>query len=221
MTNLCPRAPHGIYRKLGFSAYGYGRQAFAGVIRLVVDERTEDFDRDYYAYDPDTSVRSANWGDLPYFIALLNYPHEWIVRAYNFGLIGLSVFDELGRSFMNFMKTLKADNPCLILEESNKRMVGTAYSSSLPAKSQSHVKAVDFLVHPNYYEEAPKLVKTLIGELSNREIEKIQTYVATPDNSKVNILRLCGFEKEAVMHQQLLIGSNKIDLEIYSYWLHE
>jgi GNAT superfamily N-acetyltransferase len=88
VTNLCPHAPHNIFRKLGFQPYGYGRQAFGGVIRLVVDGKVENFDQDYYLRDPDTSVRNANWGDLPHFIALLNYPHDWIVRAYNFGLIG-------------------------------------------------------------------------------------------------------------------------------------
>jgi GNAT superfamily N-acetyltransferase len=220
VTNLCPRAPHAIYSKLGFQAYGYGQQAYGGLIRLVVDGRSEDFDRDYYRYDPKTTIRTVNWGDLPHFIALLNYPHEWIVRAYNFGLIGPVVFDELGRAFMVFMKTLKADNICLVLEDGNRRVVGTAYSSSPPAGSQSHVKIVDFLVHPNYYAEAPRLLKMLIEELSHHEAEKLQAYAAATDNSKVKILRLCEFKKEATMRNQLRIGS-KIDLEIYSYGLHD
>jgi GNAT superfamily N-acetyltransferase len=216
ITNLCPNAPHRIYRKLGFQAYGYGLMTYGGIIRLTVNERSEDFDRSYYAYDSNTSIRYVNWGDLPHFIALLNYPHPWIVRAYNFGLIGPGVFDELGRSFMNFMKTLKEGNICLVLEDSRKRMVGTAYTSSLHTRSQSHVKTVDFLVHPNYLSEAAELLKALVEESGDGKAEKLQAYAAATDRSRTEILRLCGFKREATMQNQLRIGSQKIDLQIYS-----
>ncbi|MFB0504520.1 MAG: GNAT family N-acetyltransferase [Candidatus Bathyarchaeia archaeon] len=217
ITNLCPNAPHRIYRKLGFQAYGYGLVTYGGIIRLTVNERSEDFDRAYYEHDSNTSIRNVNWGDLPHFIALLNYPHPWILRAYNFGLIGPGVFDELGRSFMNFMKTLKEGNICLVLEDSEKRMVGTAYTSSLHTRSQSHVKTVDFLVHPNYFAEAAELLKALVEKLSDGKAGKLQAYAAAAtDRSRTEILRLCGFKREATMQDQLRIGSKKIDLEIYS-----
>ncbi len=219
ITNLCPRAPHREYRRLGFQAYGYGYQTYGGIIRLTAKERSEDFDRDYFKNDPNTSIRGINWGDLPHFIALLNYPHPWIVRAYNFSLIGPGVFDELGRSFMNFMKTLKRSNFCFVLEDSNHRVMGTAYSSSLGASSQSHVKTVDLLVHPNYFREATQLLKTLVEKLSDGKVEKLQAYASAIDDAKVEILKLCGFEKEATMLNQLRIGSKKINLEIYSKFL--
>lgn len=221
ITDLCPNAPHQIYRELGFQAYGYGYQTYGGIVRLIVNERDKDFDQKYYEYDPNTSIRSVNWGDFPHFIALLNYPHPWIVRAYNFGLIGPEVFDELGRSFMNFMNSLKGGNLCFVLEDSNHRVVGTTYSSSLQARSQSHVKVIDLLVHPNYFKEAALLLETLVEKLSDGRIEKLQAYVATPDSSKAEILRSCGFEKEALMRRQLQIGSAKIDLEIYSKSIHK
>jgi len=218
VTNLCPRAPQRIYRELGFTAYGYGQHAYGGLIRLVIDERSEDFDRGYYKNDPSTSARSINWGDLPHFIALLNYPHEWVVRAYSLGLVGPVVFDELGRSFMNLIKTLEAGNICLILEDSNSRMVGTAFSSSLSGKSQSHVRTVDFLVHPNYYAEATKLIDQLVEGLSGKEVQKLQAYAAAEDATKVDILRLCGFTKEASMPNQLRVGGKKSDLDVYSLY---
>lgn len=216
VTNLCPNAPHRIYRKLGFEAYGYGYQTYQGIIRLIVNGRSGDFDRDYYQHDPNTSIRTANWGDLPHFIALLNYPHSWIVRAYNFGLIGGGVFDELGISFMNFMKTLKQGNIGLALENKKHRMVGTAYTSSLHSISQVHVKTLDFLVHPSYLKESVHLLQSLIEKLQNTRIEKIQAYAASTDKSRIGILNLCGFEKEATMGNQLRVGSKKIDLEVFS-----
>jgi len=216
ITNLCPNAPHRIYRRLGFQAYGYGLMTYRGIIRLTVDERSEDFDGSYYEHDSNTSIRSVNWGDLPHFIALLNYPHPWIVRAYNFGLIGPGVFDELGRSFMNFMKTLKEGNTCLVLEDSRKRMVGTAYTSSLHTRSQSHVKTVDFLVHPNYLSEPAELLNALVEKLGNGKAEKLQAYAAATDRSRTEILRLCGFKREATLRDQLRMGGRRIDLEIYS-----
>ena len=216
ITNLCPNAPHRIYRRLGFQAYGYGLMTYRGIIRLTVDERSEDFDGSYYEHDSNTSIRSVNWGDLPHFIALLNYPHPWIVRAYNFGLIGPGVFDELGRSFMNFMKTLKEGNTCLVLEDSRKRMVGTAYTSSLHTRSQSHVKTVDFLVHPNYLSEPAELLNALVEKLGNGKAEKLQAYAAATDRSRTEILRLCGFKREATLRDQLRMGSRKTNLEIYS-----
>jgi len=216
ITNLCPNAPHRVYRKLGFQAYGYGLITYGGIVRLTLNERSEDFDRAYYEHDSNTSTRDVNWGDLPHFIALLSYPHPWILRAYNFGLIGPGVFDELGRSFMNFMKTLKEGNICLVLGDSENRMVGTACTSSLHTRSQSHVKTVDFLVHPNYFAEAAELLKALVEKLSDGKAEKLQAYAAATDRSRTEILRLCGFKREATMPAQLLIGSKKIDLEIYS-----
>lgn len=216
VTNLCPRAPDKIYRKLGFQAYGFGQHAYQGLIRLVVGKRSWDFDLDYYRHDPRISIRNVNWGDLPHYTALLNYPHEWAVRAYSLGLVGPTVFDELGRSFMDLMNTLKAGNICLALEDSNNRMVGTAFSSSFPGKSQSHVRTVDFLVHPNYYAEAPRLIKELVKGLSSQGIEKLQVYAAAEDRTKVGILRLCGFTKEATMSSQLRVGDRRSDLEVYS-----
>lgn len=218
VTNLCPRAPHEIYRKLGFRAYGYGQHAYGGLIRLVIDGTGEDLDQDYYRYDPATSTRSVNWGDLPHFIALLNFPHKWTVRAYSLSLIGPAVFDELGKSFVGLMKTLRAHNLCLLLEDSNRRMVGTAFSSSLPGKSQSHVRTADFLVHPNYYPEAPKLIKKLVLGLSDKGVQNLQAYAAADDVTKVDILRLCGFTKEAAMPGQLRIGGKTGDLEIYAVY---
>jgi len=215
VTNLCPRAPHQIYRKMGFQPYGYGQQSYGGIVRLTVDEAPRDFDRDYYRYDPNVSIRSVDWGDLPHFIALLNYPHPWTVRAYNFGLIGYAVFDELGRAFMSFMKTLKRGNICLVLEDSSHRAVGTAYSSSLQVAAQSHVRTADFLVHPNYFEEAPQLLEMLEDKLSDAKIEKLQVYASARDNSKIEILRFCEFEKEATLQSQLKIVNEKTDLEVY------
>jgi len=155
---------------------------------------------------------------LPHFTALLNFPHEWTVRAYSLGLIGPAVFDELGRSFMSLMKTLKDHNLCLLLEDRNRRMVGTAFSSSLPGGSQSHVRTVDFLVHRNYYTEASKLIENLVLGLRDRGVQKIQAYATAEDVTKVDILRLCGFTKEATMLGQLRIGGKTSDLEIYAIY---
>jgi len=221
ITNLCPRAPHDIYRKLGFKAYGYGQHAYGGIIRLTLDEGNEDFDQSYYRYDPNTCIREVNWGDLPHFISLLNHPHPWIVRAYNFGLIGHTVFDELGKSFMNFMKTLKRGNVALALETNNHRVVGTAYSASLQSASQSHVKTVDIPIHPNYYGEAARLMRMLIEKLCDRRNEKLQAYAAATDKSKIKILTSSGFEREATMKGQLKVGTQTVDLEVYSCALKE
>ena len=117
---------------------------------------------------------------------------------------------------MNFMKTLKQDNLCLVLEDSNHRMVGTAYTSSLRSGSQSHVKIIDLFVHHNYFNKAVQLVNTLIEKLSDGKVGKLQAYASTTDDSKVKILKSCGFEKEATMKDQLKIGSKIIDLEIHS-----
>jgi len=192
VTNLCPHAPHQIYRKTGFRAYGYGQHAYGGIIRLTVSETPEDFDQDYYRHDSNTSIRNVNWGDLPHFMAILNFPHPWIVRVYSLGLIGYAVFDELGRSFKSFMDTLKQANFGFVLEDSQHRVVGTAFSSSLKAVSQSHVRTVDFLIHPNYFGEADRLLKMLIQRLRDEKIEKLQAYASARDDSKTKILKLCG-----------------------------
>lgn len=52
--------------------------------------------------------------------------------------------------------------------------------------------------------------------LSDGKTEKLQAYTAAIDDSRVEILKLCGFKREAIMQGQLRIGSKKIDLEIYS-----
>lgn len=215
VTNLCPNAPNNILRQKGFQAYGYGQHAYGGIIRYIVDEREDEFDQNYYRPDPKTSIREVNQGDLPNFIALFNYPHPWIARAYTLDLIGNKVFDENGRSFMNLLKTLKHGNECLVLEDSKHRVVGTAWSSSLPTKSQSHVKRVDFTIHPNYFNKANILLEALIKRISGKT-EKVQAYVANTDTSKIDILTSCHFKKEAILRNQIHILSKKIDLEIYS-----
>jgi L-amino acid N-acyltransferase YncA len=216
ITNLCPLAPHKIYQKIGFQAYGYGRQDYGGIIRLVLNSKGEDFDLKYFEHDPSTTIREINWGDLPHFTYLLNYPHPWLVRAYSFGLIGFCVFDEFGRSFMNLMHTLKKHNFGFVLENSRHRVVGTAFSSSLQAESQSHVRIVDLLVHPNYLQESTQLLQILCDKLGSEKTEKLQAYASAKDDSKVKTLRACGFRKEATMRRQLRLGEEKVDLQIYS-----
>jgi L-amino acid N-acyltransferase YncA len=59
------------------------------------------------------------------------------------------------------------------------------------------------------------LLKTLIEELGDLEVERIQAYAATTDKTKVEILTRCGFDIEATMPDQLRIGGKKSDLEVY------
>ena len=77
-------------------------------------------------------------------------------------------------------------------------------------------KAVGFLVHPNYFAEAAELLKALVEKSGDGKAGKLQAYAAATDRSRTEILRLCGFKREATMPAQLRIGSQKIDLEIYS-----
>jgi len=56
----------------------------------------------------------------------------------------------------------------------------------------------------------------LVEKLGDGKAEKLQAYAAATDRSRTEILRLCGFKREATMQNQLRIGSQKIDLEIYS-----
>ena len=79
---------------------------------------------------------------------------------------------------MNFTRSLKRSNVCFVLEDSKHRVVGTAYSSSLHARSQSHIKIVDLLVHPYYFKEADQLLETLVEKINDGKIEKIQAYAA-------------------------------------------
>ena len=47
-------------------------------------------------------------------------------------------------------------------------------------------------------------------------VEKLQVYAASTDSEKIEILRSCGYKKEATMNKQLLVDRKKLDLILYS-----
>ncbi|GAH55927.1 unnamed protein product [marine sediment metagenome] len=126
------------------------------------------------------------------------------------------LFDEMGRSFMAFMKRR---NFGFVLENVKHRVVGMSYSSSLKSIAQAHTRTIDFLTHQNYFGEAYRLIKALVEKLKEEKAKKLQAYTASTDETRKKILWQCSFKKEASLSKQLQTGSKTSNLEIYCRFL--
>ena len=168
-----------VYEKIGF------RRLFGAVMRRPAPGET-DPEKDFFAPGQQTSVRPANWGDLPGVACLMAQPMESLCLDFLRGLVSPRYAPPL-RCVSNFtslwngvealggsMLTLEGEDP--------HRVLGLGSITPGPAPLRGHSAVIDALAHDNYSGGTRQLLDRLVETARQKDIDLLQAYAAAPDS---------------------------------------
>lgn len=199
-----------IYEGLGFEHYNYIENA-GTIMRLVFSGDAEAFEADYYAPGQPTGIRPLHAGDLARAEVLYNLP-LWACKDYRLGVFYNTPFE--GQFFDILALREQRSDPCLALVTGDEHLVGMAHTAPAPGSQmgQTHVREVEFLVHPNYLTEARGLLASVVAA---SPAELLVAYCAEADKDKLKALEWSGFKPAGRLHGAARSDTEQTDIIIY------
>jgi len=205
------RSQHCVYLHCGFDWVNGGvmRQARPG------HEKDEDI---YFASGQHTSIRQAQWGDVPGVSALMAQPMDWLVLDYPRGLLS-GKYVTLQRCVSNFpviYYEVRARQGVMVMliGEKTHRVLGFGTLTPGPGPNRRYKGLIDLAVHDNYVDQAERIIERLLSEAKQKQIEVAQAYIAGKDQQKGEIFRRAGFAPIARLSEQLRVGDQAIGVEL-------
>lgn len=197
-----------VYEKIGF------RRLYGAVMRRAAPGETEP-EKDFFAPGQQTSVRPANWGDLPGVACLMAQPMESLCLDFLRGLVSPRYAPPL-RCVSNFtslwygMETL--GGAMLALEgEDPHRVLGLGSITPGPAPLRGHSAVIDALAHDNYPQGVKHLLDRLVETARQKGIALLQAYAAATDSSKVEHFRAVGLTPVAMLPEAIRLKDRPVD----------
>ena len=200
-----------VYEKIGF------RRLFGAVMRRPAPGETEP-EKDFFAPGQQTSVRPANWGDLPGVACLMAQPMENLCLDFLRGLVSPRYAPPL-RCVSNFtslwygveavggsLLTLEGEDPHRVLG------LGSITPGSAPLRGHSAV--IDALAHDNYAQGIRDLLDRLVETARQKGIAMLQAYAAATDSAKVEHLRAVGLTPVAMLPEAIRLGDRPVDVTL-------
>jgi len=200
-----------IYEKLGFEHYNYVEEA-GTIMRLVFSGEPEKFEAEYYRPGCETYLRPLHGGDLPRVEVLYNLP-LWAVKDSSQGII-YSVPCE-GQFFDILTQVEKpGEGGMVLVTEPGERLMGMAYTAKAPGwqAGQTHLRYLEFLVHPNYTEHGRELV---LGVEKRSAAEVFVARVAQTDEDKIAIVEQAGYRQVGRLAKAVRSEQAASDLLLY------
>ena len=166
-----------LYQKCGFKPYiGDG-------MRYLLPGN-ENFDKTYLSFCGKATIRDAHWGDVARCAVLYNYPlPKWLIKDYP-----RKVFKDIRfeSHFVKIMKNVEDNKGCfLVLENPQKRVVGSACLTEMNSFYEQHIKTLDFYIHPSYLNQAQDLIQAALKKAKESRTGIIQAYLAACDEKKI------------------------------------
>ena len=200
-----------VYEKIGF------RRLFGAVMRRPAPGET-DPEKDFFAPGQQTSVRPANWGDLPGVACLMAQPMESLCPDFLRGLVSPRYAPPL-RCVSNFtslwygvealggsMLTLKGEDP--------HRVLGLGSITPGPAPLRGHSAVIDALAHDNYPQGVRELLDRLVETARRKGTALLQAYAAATDNGKVEHFRAVGMAPVATLPEAIRLNGRLVDVTL-------
>lgn len=197
-----------IYEKQGF------QRGDNGIYRWVVSGNPERFDDEYYACREPLDFRPLTWADISRLEALFHsialYAKkgiQWNVLYYPHGVTACRAYEG---QFVPLMTAVdKKVMQCIVFYNNLNRVVGFAALTPLPSWTQSHVRVMDFAVHPNYLSKAGLITQEIIKIAVSSRIRRLYCYAAETDVPKRTLLDQAGFHVAGKFEKGLEITANQ------------
>jgi GNAT superfamily N-acetyltransferase len=198
--DLCTTNPHAgaLYEKHGFwYLVGDGMRYRAPA--------APEFDTTYLAFAGAARIRTATWADLPRAAMLYNHPEpRWLVKEYLTRVFRDMRFES---HFVRLMRRIEQQRGAfLVLENPQRRVVGTAVFERLDSFAEQHVATLSFRVCPAYRTQAAELLEAAAQHAAELSIHCLQVFSAAGDEDQQELLAAAGFTIEACLRERLRDG---------------
>jgi len=203
-----------LYHTVGFRTY-------QGIVMRHLLNQPRDFDECYFAKDPRTRIRRADWGDFPGVLALAAAPARMHTFDFERGLFSsryveparfLSIFPEMMRHFERYGGFAK-----VLVAKETQNVVGIAQLRLLPSQAQRHAAQLDFFVHDDFLEDTEPLVRSVLDESAKSGIRIINFCCLGCDHLKQNVIEALGARQIAVLPQNVRISGLYEDVFVYRF----
>ncbi len=200
-----------MYEKYGWVSYNDCPNTC--IMRRLTNQNIsqEKFDEGYYRYNNPVKIRKVKRGDLPKVEALYNWTgNRWLIKDYPSG-----IFDDTAVESQIIALNNKVENnggSFLCIENGLGRIVGVATLFDSNVNYQTHIKILDFFVHPNYLEYGTNLLISIIEVDKKRSERQTTSYLASSDKGKINLLKKLCFKKTGTIAGYFKKGEEEISL---------
>ena len=203
--------PKSVYLRCGFQWHNGG-------VMWRAASGFSDCESQFFAAGQNTSIREAMWGDLPATSCFVSQPLDCLVIDYPRCLLS-GKYVELRRCVSNFPivrdnVTERGGAMCMLIGESAHRVLGFGTLTPGPATEQRHKAVIDVTVHDNYEACVPDMLEWLRDAATRHKIEKVQAYVAQPDEKKRRWFQNIGLSPIASLPGQLSVNGEMTDVTV-------
>ena len=201
-----------VYQRIGYEWF------HGGVMRHLPPDG-QDFDRTYFAPGQPTSIRPAEWGDLPGVSALFAQPYDMLAGDYVRGLFSpgrtfhgrcVSVFP-----YIYYDVTARGGACRVLTGETAHRVLGLATMTPIDTAYRRHVGVVDVMTHDHFVERGPDLLKAVVDSGRAAQLERGLAYVPVTDTAKAQWMRDIGARSACMLPEQVKLEKESVDVEVF------
>jgi len=201
-----------VYQRIGF-------EWFHGGVMRNLPSQSDDFDEGYFATGQATSVRDAQWGDMPGVSALFTRPYGALAGDYGRGMFSVR-YAEQGRCVSNFphiyYDVIDKRGSCQVLVgQTPHRVLGLASITPIDTAMRCHVGRLEILTHENFYEHGPALLRATAKAGRALGLQRAVAYVPAMDTARLQWMRDAGADKVGVLHGQVQLKDQLVDIEVF------
>lgn len=187
--------------------HGRGFRSVTGDTGFMRRETAADCDAKLF--EPvDAAARPLLWRDWPRIAVMSSRKTGWYLRSMRLGHRGATNFEG---PFLGLIRSVEEGKlQSVVLETEAEAVVGHATLGPDP-RWQGDVQLLDLDVHPNFEDQAGKLIEALVPAAG-----KVQCYVDAEAAAKASALEAQGFQVEATLEGQIRRGDERLDVTVYA-----
>jgi L-amino acid N-acyltransferase YncA len=156
---------------------------------------------------------------MPGVSALFTRPYEALAGDYGRGMFSVRYADQ-ERCVSNFphiyYDVLARAGSCQVLiGRTAHRVLGLASITPIDAGARRHVGQLEVMTHENLHAHGPALLQATAKAGRARGMQRAVAYVPTMDTAKRQWLRDAGATKVGVLHGQVQLKDQSVDVEVF------
>ena len=192
-----------LYERCGF-------ERLAGCLMRRPAPGNEIYEEDVSAPGQSTSIRRAQWGDMPGMVCFLTRPMQTRIIDYPRCLISIryaaplrcvSAFPTVHHQIM-----ARGGEMLVLSTRDGGRILGLATLTPGPAPGRQHKALIDLAVLDPYHHRLDLLLEHLKTEARERHVESLQACVCTTDTAKAHALSRAGLRPVASLPGQFRLN---------------
>ena len=173
---------------------------------------------DLFAPGQQSSIRAANWSDMPAMAVLVAQPLDCVAIDYPRGLLSPK-HAPMNRCVSNFPVVYynvlaQGGSMCVLAGEGSGRTLGFGSLTPGPGSGRRHLAVLDAVTHDHYLDRFDSLVTWLLQQAANIGVQTVQAMAAYGDHHKLEGFCRGGFEPIEELPDRLRLDGNSIAVTV-------